>query len=55
MGEQEDKGPLYVAFKLCVNCKWYEHFEGVCCNGKSENRGAFMWKDGDTCDEWEMC
>lgn len=38
--------------KTCKNCRWYELFNGVCCNGDSENRADFMESD-DYCDKWE--
>lgn len=28
--------------RRCMNCKWYEPFCGVCCNGDSEHRADFM-------------
>lgn len=36
----------------CGNCKWYEPFCGVCCNGDSEHRADFRLED-ETCEEWE--
>ena len=36
----------------CGNCKWYEPFCGVCCNGDSEHRADFPLED-ETCEEWE--
>lgn len=38
--------------ETCKNCKWYAEFEGVCCNGDSENRSDFVSED-DSCKEWE--
>lgn len=35
-----------------MNCKWYEPFCGVCCNGNSEYRADFRLDD-ETCEEWE--
>ena len=34
-----------------MNCKWYEPFCGVCCNGDSEHRADFRL--GDRCEERE--
>ena len=25
----------------CSTCRWYEDFQGVCCNGDSEHRADF--------------
>ena len=36
--------------KMCSNCRWYAEFEGVCCNGDSENRGD-MLDENETCDK----
>ena len=36
----------------CGNCKWYEPFCGVCCNGDSEHRADFRLED-ETCEEWD--
>lgn len=38
--------------KCCKTCAWYEDFNGVCCNGWSENRADFTEPE-DVCDEWE--
>lgn len=38
--------------KICGNCKHYEDFNGVCCNGSSEHRADFM-NDTDSCLQWE--
>lgn len=38
--------------KTCETCRWYEPFNGVCCNGDSENRADFMDAD-DYCEAWE--
>lgn len=38
--------------KNCKNCKWYEPFNGVCCNGSSEHRADFTDPE-DSCKEWE--
>lgn len=38
--------------KTCGNCKHYEDFNGVCCNGLSEHRADFM-NDTDSCLQWE--
>lgn len=36
----------------CGNCRWYEKFIGVCCNGKSPY--AVDYKDEDeSCEEYE--
>ena len=36
----------------CNTCRWYETFNGVCCNGDSEHRADFRLLD-DSCDKWE--
>lgn len=36
----------------CYTCKWYEDFQGVCCNGDSPNCADFM-DAYDNCEEWE--
>lgn len=36
----------------CGNCKWYEPFCDVCCNGDSEHRADFMDAES-RCEEWE--
>ena len=38
--------------KYCSTCRWYESFNGVCCNGDSEHRADFRLLD-DTCEKWE--
>lgn len=38
--------------KYCSACRWYELFNGVCCNGESEHRADFRLLD-DTCEKWE--
>lgn len=38
--------------KCCGTCKWYEDFQGVCCNGNSCHRADFTDKDH-CCEEWE--
>ena len=38
---------------ICWTCKWFAEFEGVCCNGESENRAAFMRQEDDGCEKWE--
>lgn len=38
--------------RICANCKWYEDYCGVCCNGGSEYRGSFTDAE-DGCEEWE--
>lgn len=36
----------------CATCRWYEDYQGVCCNGDSEWRGDF--RDNDQgCEHWE--
>lgn len=40
------------ADKKCRTCKWYAHYEGVCCNGDSRHRADFRDLE-DTCEEWE--
>ena len=34
-------------------CRWYEDYNGVCCNGDSEYCADFM-DDNDTCEKWEV-
>ncbi len=34
--------------KTCSICNYYEHFNGACYNGDSENRADFMNED-DSC------
>lgn len=36
----------------CSNCKWYDEFSGVCCNGNSEYVTESV-DDDFICDEWE--
>lgn len=38
--------------KSYSNCKWYEHFNGVCCNGDSEYCADYVDNDH-VCTEWE--
>lgn len=38
--------------RRCMNCKWYEPFCGVCCNGDSEHRADFIDAESG-CEEWE--
>ena len=38
--------------RCCETCKWYEDFQGVCCNGDSEYRADFTDADF-VCNEWE--
>lgn len=38
--------------RTCSACRWYAEFEGVCCNGDSENRADFTGPE-DGCEEWE--
>ena len=37
--------------QCCGTCGWYESFQGVCCNGDSEYRAAFM-ETKDVCSHW---
>lgn len=37
----------------CKTCKWYEEYEGVCCNGNSGYCADFRSEDN-TCEEWEV-
>jgi hypothetical protein len=47
------KGGVNMDKTECCNvCRWYEPFNGVCCNGESENRADFMEADG-SCEDWE--
>lgn len=36
--------------KCCATCKWYEDFQGVCCNGDSEYHADFTDQE-DGCEE----
>lgn len=47
----EESQAVYVD-RRCMNCKWYEPFCGVCCNGDSEHRADFMDAES-RCEEWE--
>ena len=38
--------------KLCLNCKWYAEYEGVCTNGESEYCADFT-DDDSWCMGWE--
>ena len=38
--------------KTCENCKYYEQFNGVCCNAKSEWVADFRDED-DVCANFE--
>ena len=38
--------------KRCATCRWYEDFQGVCCNGDSEYRADFTEPE-DGCECWE--
>lgn len=37
----------------CKTYRWYEPFNGVCCNGENEHRADFMDADG-SCEKWEV-
>ena len=37
---------------ICSTCRWYEDFNGVCCNGDSEHRADFTEPE-DGCERWE--
>lgn len=40
--------------KVCISCRWYELFNGVCCNGDSEYRADFPPEPEERgCPEWE--
>lgn len=39
---------------LCRNCRWYEQFNGVCCNGDSPNCAGHMLEDYEFCPYWEV-
>lgn len=41
-----------VTNKTCHTCKWYEDFNGVCCNGDSENRADITELDN-SCAEYQ--
>lgn len=41
-----------VMTKTCSTCRWYEDFNGVCCNGDSEYRADFTEPE-DGCECWE--
>lgn len=36
----------------CSNCKWWEQFVGVCCNGDSDQRADFT-ETYFCCEKWE--
>lgn len=36
----------------CSTCRWYEDYQGVCCNGDSEHRADFTEPE-DGCECWE--
>ena len=36
----------------CDTCRWYEDYQGVCCNGGSEYRADFTEPE-DGCECWE--
>ena len=36
----------------CSSCRWYEDFNGVCCNGDSEDCADFT-DPKQRCREWE--
>ena len=38
--------------KLCLTCKWYAEFEGVCTNGESEYCADFT-APNNYCGLWE--
>ena len=38
--------------KCCATCRWYEDYQGVCCNGDSPNRADFTGNE-DCCECWE--
>jgi hypothetical protein len=38
--------------KSCSNCKWYDSFSWVCCNGMSECKTYFAEPDY-VCKDWE--
>lgn len=38
--------------KTCGTCRWYEDFQGVCCNGDSEFCADFTEPE-DGCECWE--
>lgn len=38
--------------KCCATCKWFELYNGVCCNPESEYRSDFTDSDF-VCEEWE--
>lgn len=37
---------------LCINCHWYEPFNGVCFNGDSPNCADFMLPEYEFCPYW---
>ena len=39
--------------KCCENCRYYEEFSGVCCNGRSIYAADFRDAD-DWCACWEV-
>ena len=38
------------AKRKCTNCKYWDNFTGVCCNGDSDERAGFT--DSDFVCEW---
>lgn len=38
--------------KRCATCRWYEDFQGVCCNGDSPYCADFTGNE-DCCECWE--
>ena len=44
--------PRYEPERSCSTCRWYEDFQGVCCNGNSEHRADFTEPE-DGCECWE--
>lgn len=36
----------------CSDCRWYEDYQGVCCNGDSPHCADFIDADK-VCEEWE--
>lgn len=48
----ELEGLFSESSRSCSGCKWYEDFNGVCCNGDSERCADYTDSD-ESCGEWE--
>lgn len=52
LGVSDDDDSKKADRQRCLNCKWWEEYTAVCCNGDSEYRADFTDKDF-CCGEWE--